>query len=105
LKENYAEVAFNAGNLALLNREQNSRIQRKPWTNPKAPEDPKKSKRAAYEHADFYTTRDLIFVETWSPELVKSRNQWIAEQIVSIHKGTKAAYSNFKHFSEWQSSK
>lgn len=105
LKENYAEVAFNAGNLALLNREQNSRIQRKPWTNPKAPEDPKKSKRAAYEHADFYTTQDLIFVETWSPELVKSRNQWIAEQIVSIHKGTKAAYSNFKHFSEWQSSK
>ena len=104
-KQTYADVALSAGNLALLNREQNSRIQRKPWTNTKAPEDAKKSKRAAYEHADFYTTQDLKFIEIWSPGLVKLRSQWIAEQIVSIHKGTKATYSNFTHFSEWQSSK
>lgn len=105
LKENYADVAFSAGNLALLNKEQNSRIQRKPWTNPKAPDDVKKSKRAAYKHADFYTTQDLKFIEIWSPDLVKLRNQWIADQIVSIHKGAEAAYSNFTHFSEWHASK
>ena len=100
-EERYDEVKELLGNLTLLNRAQNSRIQQKPWVDANSENDSKKSKRAAYENSEFNVTSDLAKIETWSDEVIQSRGAWIKAMFVATRNPDSGTHSAAIPFSEW----
>jgi len=94
----YNLIAQNIGNLALLNRGQNSGIKQKPWVDDTWPQDREMSKRAAYKNADFDITTDLAAVEVWNDEVIIARESWILEMINAVFDPTSGSPDNYHAF-------
>ncbi len=80
----YKGLVQNIGNLALLNRGQNSGIKQKPWVDPTWPNAREQSKRAAYNNADFDITKDLAVIESWDEEVILRREVWILKTVKEV---------------------
>jgi uncharacterized protein with ParB-like and HNH nuclease domain len=97
-EKTYNQFMTNLGNLALLNGVQNSKIKRKPWVDPAAPNDKTKSKRAAYKNADFDTTIDLASHAKWDKTLVVRREQWIISTIQLVFNTSTGGFQHYSPF-------
>lgn len=101
LNFSYDKTVLFMGNLVHLNRRQNSRIQQKPWIDASAPDDVKKSKRAAFDKADYFTTQHCAKLPTWGMPEINARTRWVEEMIVKIYDPSLGNVCAIVNFYDW----
>ena len=102
LSSKYEDMTAEAGNLTILNRKANSGIKQKPWIDPKAPANKRKSKKAAFAHStDFIHTLDLSNETSWTDAAIAKRSKWIHYALMEISKASSGYKPQFDKFSVW----